>query len=81
MIIGVLVAGIIVGLLIYRSSRNRKHSLPTPPARNGNELFWDHARQTVTLSSTKSQWDEPAATAGSIDLERGDRAPDQGTVM
>jgi hypothetical protein len=69
-VVAILVLGILVAFIVHRRSK-RSPPVPAGPRRPGNDLYWDHSRQTVTLSSGKaSQWDEPATT-GQADLEQG----------
>ncbi len=59
-----------------KTSSSTGGATPLPSSRphvGARDLFWDHARPTVTLSSTRSntQWDEPPAGTNAEDLERG----------
>ena len=72
--IGILLIVLVVAFVLHsRRTRARRH--PPPPMRglSGEEPAWDNSRQTLTLSSGKSQWDEAPALAAddTIDLENG----------
>lgn len=55
--------------------------MPMPVTR-ADEPAWDDARPTMTLSSLRSQWDEPAIDHGDHDADHdADRESEPGTAL